>query len=116
MNGEIEINAAGKSLGRMATEIANILNGKDSPAYAPNKVGENKVKVINASKIQLTDKKKKQKIYLRYTGYFGGLRKLRMEELIAKKGTKEVVKNAVYGMLADNRLRKVKMANLTVEE
>ena len=113
---QVEIDASGKRLGRIATEVATILNGKDEVSYMPNKAGAKKVKVVNASQLQLSDKKQKQKVYERYTGYFGGLRKFRMEQIIAHKGHSEIVRKAVYGMLPANRLRSVKMNNLTIED
>lgn len=113
---EVKIDATGKKLGRLASEIAIILNGKNTPMYAPNKIGESKVTIVNASQLQITDKKKKQKKYIFYTGFFGGKRSVSMEQIIAKKGYGEVIKKAVYGMLPDNRLRSVKINKLNIIE
>ena len=113
---KITINAAGKRLGCLATEIANTLNGKHTPEYAPNKAPNVLVEVANASQMQITEKKKNTKIYERYTGYFGGRREMTLAQLLEKKGYGEALRKAVYGMLPSNRLRKIKMKKLQVNE
>lgn len=113
---KIAINATGKRLGRLATEIADILNGKNLVAYAPNKAPNVLIEVSGASQMQVSEKKKKEKIYERYTGYFGGRREMTLSQLIEKKGCAEALRKAVYGMLPGNRLRKVKMKNLQITE
>ena len=113
---EITINATGKRLGCLASEIANMLNGKHTPEYVPNKAPNVLVKVANASRMQITEKKKNDKIYERYTGYFGGRKEMTLAELIEKKGYSEALRKAVYGMLPSNRLRKVKMKKLQINE
>lgn len=112
----ISINAAGKRLGCLATEIANMLNGKHTPEYAPNKAPNVLVEVANASQMQITEKKKNNKIYERYTGYFGGRKEITLAQLIEKKGYSEALRKAVYGMLPSNRLRKKKMKKLQINE
>lgn len=109
------IDAQNKILGRVASEAAITLLGKDKPDYAPNKVG-GQVHIINASKLSIDAKKLKQKEYKRYSGYPGGLKHQRLEELIAKKGHKAVVEKAVKNMLPANKLRDIMLKNLKVTE
>lgn len=111
---KIKIDATGKRLGRLASSIAMLLNGKHAPDYAPNKVPNVIVEVENVSQMQISDKKKKQKTYQRYTGYFGGLRTTTLADLIARKGEGEALRKAVYGMLPTNRLRNPKMKRLHI--
>lgn len=111
-----EIDATNKKLGRIATEAAMALMGKDSPDYEPNKVNTEGVHIINASKVDLDDKKKDQKKYRWYTGYPGGLKERNLSELIEKKGVSNVFEKAVYGMLPDNKLRKLRMKKLKISE
>ena len=113
---KISINAAGRRLGILATEIANLLNGKHTPEYAPNRVPNVVLEVSNAAQMQITEKKKTEKIYERYTGYFGGRKEITLAQLIEKKGYGEALRKAVYGMLPGNRLRKVKMKKLQINE
>ena len=108
------INAEGKKLGRVASLAAAHLTGKTSPTYVRNAIMGEKVKIINASKIDIAPKKLTQKTYERYSGYPGGLRSLRMEEVIAKKGHKEVFVKAIYGMIPSNRLRAKIMKHLEI--
>lgn len=112
---EYVIDATGKKLGRFATEIANILRGKDQPDYQPNKVPALKVVINNVSKIVL-NQSGLTKEYKRYSGYPGGLKHETREHLIERKGYREVLEKAVYGMLPNNRLRSVMMNNLIINE
>lgn len=113
---EYTIDAQGKRLGRIASEVAGILMGKNTSDFARNKIPEVKVKVINTSKIFLTSKKKSSKIYKSYSGYPGGLKEKSMKKVIADKGTKEVLKTAVKGMLPTNKLRSKMIKNLIIIE
>lgn len=112
---EYVIDATEKKLGRFATEIANVLRGKDQPDYQPNKVPALKVIVNNASKM-LINQSGFDKEYTRYSGYPGGLKHETRQRVIEKKGYREVLERAVYGMLPNNRLRAVMMNNLTINE
>ena len=112
----ITIDARGKRLGRLATEIANILNGKNTPDYAPNRVPEVVVEVANAAQLQITEKKKAEKVYERYSGYFGGRKETTLAQMAEKKGYSEVLRKAVFGMLPNNRLRKEKIKQLHINE
>jgi len=108
---EYKIDATNKSLGRLASEISLILQGKDEPDYQPNKVADVKVIVENVSKMKLTGKKLEQKIYYHHTGYSGHLKKKSMKNIFEKNPT-EVLKKAVLGMLPKNSLRSKRIKNL----
>lgn len=108
-----EIDAAGQVLGRLATQTAVILRGKDKPEFRPNLICGDKVKIINASKIIITGRKLEQKKYYHHTGYLGHLKEKSMKELM-EKNPAEVVCRAVYGMLPDNKLRPILMKNLEI--
>lgn len=110
---EVTIDAAGKVLGRLATEIATILRGKHKATFAPNKVTGERVVVTNAAKVAVTGRKLEQKVYYRHTGYPGGLRERTLAEVMAKDPT-EVIRHAVAGMLPHNRLHKELMKRLTI--
>ena len=97
------IDAEGQNLGRMASQIAAILRGKNKPTYTPHVDCGDYVIVINAEKVEVTGKKRKEKIYKRHTGYPGGLRETTFEKLQAKK-PEEIITHAVKGMLPDGKL------------
>ncbi len=105
------IDAAGKSLGRLASEIATLLRGKMEVHYTPYLDPMIMVKVSNLGKLVLTGKKSTEKIYRHYTGYPGGLKKLKYPELI-KKDPARALKLAVLRMLHKNRLRAKLMKRL----
>ena len=113
---EHTIDAKGKALGRVASEAARVLLGKDSAAVRKNVVAGVTVRVINASGLNLTDKKKVQMTYHSHSGYPGSDRADMLKDVIAKKGYGEAVKRAVKGMLPGNTLRDKRMKNLIVEE
>ncbi|OIO31746.1 MAG: 50S ribosomal protein L13 [Candidatus Yonathbacteria bacterium CG_4_10_14_3_um_filter_47_65] len=113
---EFTIDAADRTIGRVASQAAVTLMGKDTPEYERNVVPQTKVHIINASKANITQKRKKEKIYVRYTGHPGGLREETMERTIEKKGHAEVFRKAVYGMVRSNKLRKIIMKNLIVTD
>ncbi|PID83627.1 50S ribosomal protein L13 [Candidatus Campbellbacteria bacterium] len=113
---EFNLDAKDQKLGRLATEIATILMGKNDPDYQPNKVADVKVNVSNVSLLDIDAKKKAQKVYDSYSGYPGGRKEITLGELIEKKGFAEPLKNAVYGMLPKNKLRDVLMKNLNITE
>jgi large subunit ribosomal protein L13 len=97
------IDAEGKNLGRLSTQIAMILRGKNKPIYTPHVDTGDYVIVINAEKVAVTGKKRKEKIYKRHTGYPGGLRETTFEKLQARK-PEEIIIHAVKGMLPDGKL------------
>lgn len=111
-----EIDATNQKLGRVAAKAAKVLIGKTSTSFAKNKVEEVKVKIINASKLSMDEKKKKSTIHTRYSGYPGGLKKENAVAVISKKGYRELIKVAVWGMLPKNKLRTKRMLNLEVLE
>lgn len=113
---EYTIDANGKALGRVATEVVKLLRGKNDTNFTNHLAPNVKVTIINASKLDVSPKKLKEKIYRHYTGHPGGLREKKMADLIANKGWSEPIKKAVYGMLPDNRLRAVMMKNLIITE
>ena len=110
------IDAAGMTLGRVASSIAVLLIGKDKASYERHIYSGSPVKVVNASKIKITAKKLEEIYHTRYSGYRGGLRILKGTETMEKKGLKELVKLAVYHMLPGNKLRREMMKNLVVED
>ena len=107
------VDAEDKVLGRLASEVAKILRGKHKPIYTPHVDTGDHVIVINASKIHLTGKKLKDKMYYRHTGYPGGLRSDTAGELLAKK-PEMLVEKAVKGMLPKNRLGRAMFKKLKV--
>lgn len=108
------IDATDRTLGRVASEAAHALLGKRSVHFAKNQAIPTKVIVENASKMYMTERRTKGKVYTHYTGYPGGLREMRMDEMITKKGIAEVVKKTVDGMIPRNKLRGPRMKNLVV--
>ena len=107
------VNADGKRLGRMATEIAVILQGKHKPIYTPHVDTGDYVIVINAEKIAVTGRKEDEKIYYRHSGYPGGLRASSLRQL-RERYPDRVIKNAVRGMLPKNRLGRQIIGKLKV--
>lgn len=92
------VDAEGRTLGRMASEIAKILRGKNKPEFTPHEDTGDYVIVVNAEKIHVTGKKMSQKIYYRHSGYVGGMKKTTLKEMMAKK-PERAVELAVKGML-----------------
>jgi len=112
---EYTIDAAGKRLGKVATEAAVILMGKNDPNFAKNTVAPVSVKIINSSQLDVTEKKKGE-IYQSYSGYPGGRKVEPLIHLAERRGYAEVVRRTINGMLPKNRLQKVLMHNLEVTE
>ena len=110
------IDAQGKKLGRVASEAAAVLMGKNVPSFKRNEARMVKVQVINVAQLLLSQKKMRFKEYVRYTGYPGGLKKESLEQLVKRRGYKEAVWRAVYGMLPSNKLKTTRMKNLVVKE
>jgi len=107
----IVIDAEGQSLGRLASKISLILQGKNKPSYLSYKDEGDIVEIKNVEKIKITGRKMEDKYYYRYSGYPGGLKKKKVGEVFAKD-PKEVLKRAVYNMLPKNKLRKERMKRL----
>lgn len=110
------IDAQGKKLGRVATEAAILLMGKNTPDFKKHVLSKNTVEIVNASKLSVTDKKLDNELYTSYSGYPGGLKQKSMKEVVGKKGYSEIVKIAIKGMLPKNKLQSKMMKNLTVTE
>lgn len=108
---QYKIDASGQVLGRLATQIAVLLRGKNRVDFAPNREPNVLVKVFNIDKIKLTGRKESKKIYYRHSGYPGGLKLQTYRELF-KKNPGEVVRRAVLGMLPKNKLRSIMIKNL----
>ena len=92
------VDAEGQALGRVASQVANILRGKNKPIYTPHVDTGDYVIIINASKVILTGKKLDQKIYYKHSGYVGGLKETKYRKLLAEK-PEEALRHAVVGML-----------------
>jgi len=112
----ITVEAKDKKLGRLASEIAILLMGKNRPDFARNTIPKVKVKVIDASKMSVTAKKMGNEVYKRYSGYPGGLKEMPMKKIASDKGMKEVLRIAVKGMLPKNKLQAEMMKNLIITE
>ena len=110
------IDAAGKVPGRVATQVAVLLMGKNRTDYARNRVPDVEVEVTNAGAMWISPKKRVEKTYARHSGYPGGLTVESVQQVIDKKGAKEVLKKAVYGMLPKNKLRPQMMKRLTIND
>ena len=110
------LNAENKKVGRIATEAAVLLMGKNTPDFQKNTIPNITVEITNASKADIIESKMEQKTYSRYSGYPGGLRQPTMRQVIDKKGYSEIFKEAVSGMLPKNKLRSKMMNNLIVTE
>lgn len=108
------IDATDRTIGRVASEAAHALLGKRSVHFSKNSALPVHVVIQNASKLHLPTRRVKGKVYLRYTGYPGGQREMRMDEMIKRKGIAEVVRKTIDGMIPRNKLRAPRMKNLTV--
>ncbi|OGI85958.1 50S ribosomal protein L13 [Candidatus Nomurabacteria bacterium RIFCSPLOWO2_01_FULL_39_17] len=110
------IDASGRTLGRVASETAGFLMGKNKPSFKRNVYSGSKVLVINASKLSITPRKLEQIYHTRYSGIPGGLHIISGTETRDKMGLKELIKLAAYRMLPGNKLRREMMKNLRVED
>ncbi|MEA1922350.1 MAG: 50S ribosomal protein L13 [Pseudomonadota bacterium] len=97
------IDARGQVLGRLASEVAKILRGKDKPIFTPHVDTGDYVVIVNAANIRLTGNKLKDKVYYHHTGYPGGIKSITADELMEKNPT-EIINSAVKGMLPKNKL------------
>ncbi len=107
------IDASGISLGRLASQVATILRGKNKPIFTPNVDTGDNVIIINSDKVQLTGKKLEQKYYRYHTGYVGGLKEKRYDKLMQEKSD-FVVYKAIKGMLPKNTLGRKMIKKLHV--
>lgn len=116
MTKKYTLDAENKRIGRIATEAAVLLMGKNTPEFARNSIPEIEVEILNTSKALIDEKKMDQKTYSRYSGYPGGLKQPTMKQVIEKKGYRELFREAISGMLPKNKLRARMMNNLTIKE
>jgi large subunit ribosomal protein L13 len=107
------VDAEGQTLGRLATEIAHILRGKNKPQYTPHVDTGDFVVVVNAEKVVVTGKKAEQKVYRRHSGYPGGLKETSYEQMMERRPT-EILRRAVKGMMPKNRLARQQLRKLKI--
>ena len=107
------VDAEGKTLGRLSTEIASVLRGKHKVTFTPHVDGGDFVVVLNAEKIVVTGKKAEQKVYRHHTGWIGNLKEISYKRMLAEK-PEEIILTAVRGMLPKNKLRSPMMKRLKV--
>jgi large subunit ribosomal protein L13 len=110
------IDAKGRVPGRIATEVAVLLMGKNRTDFSKNKIPAVEVEVIDASSMKFDQKKLTDKSYYHHTLYPGGLKAETMSHVIETKGAKEVLRRAVFGMLPKNKLRPRMMKNLKIKD
>lgn len=113
---ESTVDASGRTLGRVASEVASLLMGKNKPSYERNVYSGSPVKVVNASKLRITAKKLEEIYHTRYSGIPGGLRILKAKETVEKRGLKELIRLSTYNMLPDNKLRREMLKHLKIED
>src|SRR3989344_933756 len=106
------IDAKHKKIGRIASAAAHILMGKHQPDYKRNTVADVTVEIVNADQLDISEQKKIDKTYARYSLYPGGFRQATLKRVLEKKGYREVLRRAVYGMLPTNKLRARIIKNL----
>lgn len=107
------VDANGKNLGRLATEISSILLGKDKPIFTPGVDTGDYVIVVNAERITVTGNKMEDKYYYRHSGYPGGLKKINLKDQLAKYPDR-VIRQAVWGMLPHNRFGRKLLKKLKI--
>jgi large subunit ribosomal protein L13 len=107
------VDAKGQTLGRLATQIADILRGKRKPTYTPHCDVGDFVVVINAEQISVTGNKRAEKLYHRHSGYPGGLKSRTLEQMLDRR-PEEVLRIAVKGMLPRNRLARKQITKLKI--
>ncbi len=110
------IDASGKILGRVASEAAVLLRGKNLPSFRRDRLPMIEVHIENAGKLSITPKKLSGTSYARYSGYPGGLKFETLERLAVRRGYSEALRRAIRGMLPVNRSRAVLMRRITITE
>lgn len=109
----VTVDATGKSLGRLASEIAHVLRGKHKPSFVPHLDCGDNVIVTNAAKITLSGRKWEQKTYYHHSGYIGGIKSIKAKDLLDRH-PERLIEYAVKGMLPGNKLSRKVMKNLRV--
>jgi large subunit ribosomal protein L13 len=107
------LDAEGRTLGRLATEIAKILRGKNKPQYTPHVDVGDFVVVVNAEKVVVTGKKAEQKVYRRHSGYPGGMKETSYGRMMERR-PEEILRRAVYGMMPKTRLARQQLKKLKI--
>ena len=107
------VDAKGEILGRLASKVAQLLTGKGKATYSPHMDSGDYVVVINAEKIEVTGKKKTQKLYRSHSGFPGGFKEVSFAKMSLEK-PEEIIKHAVMGMLPDNRLKRDRVTRLKI--
>ena len=110
------IDAKDKTIGKVSTEAAQFLIGKNITGFKRNVIPSVTVKIINASHVRISEKKRDNKVYKRYSGYFGGLKEETLKSLAGRRGYGEVFRHAVKGMLPKNKLQSKMLKNLVITE
>ncbi len=110
------IDATNKKLGRLGSEVASLLMGKNTTSFQKNKIPNVEVSVENASKMNISDKKQNEKSYTHYSGYPGGLRVEKMKDALVKKGYGDILRRTIYGMLPKNKLRSKMIQRVKINE
>ncbi|MBX4198380.1 uL13 family ribosomal protein [Candidatus Parcubacteria bacterium] len=110
------LDAQGKKIGRVASEAAKLLMGKNSPEFVRNAAPEVEVEIINASKADVPVKKMDEKLHARFSGFPSGITVETVGQVIGKKGHKELFRRAVHGMLPRNKLRAKMIRHLKITE
>jgi large subunit ribosomal protein L13 len=107
------VDAEGKHLGRLATEIVRVLRGKNKPQYTPHVDVGDFVVVVNADRVVVTGRKAEQRVYRRHSGYPGGMKETSYEQMLARKPAEDLRK-AVYGMMPKTRLARKQFKKLKI--
>ena len=110
------IDCKGKRLGRVASEIAMILQGKKNPSYNPRLPGEDKAIIKNIDKLELSGSKKEQKIYYSHTTQLGHLKERKFKDVVAKHGMSWVLRKSVLRMLPKNKLQAQRIKRMVIEK
>lgn len=110
------IDATGKRVGRLATFVATYLMGKNDVHFLRHRHPPRKVLIKNVSGLDISTRKQRTKVYSRYSGYPGGLKQETLGRLIKRRGHREVLQRAIYGMLPANKLRARMMKKVTMED
>jgi large subunit ribosomal protein L13 len=113
--GKHELDAADEVLGRLASKAAMLLMGKHKPTYSPHIDMGDHVVILNATKVNVSGKKSKQKVYQKHSGYPGGLKTVKFEKLKAEQPEK-IIEHAVGGMLPKNKLQTNRMKRLIIKK
>lgn len=107
------IDCTKKTLGRIATEVASILQGKKNPSYDPRLEGDDTVTILNVDDMVLTGRKADQKIYYSHTTQIGHLKERKLSDVVAKHGNKYILRHAIQRMLPKNKLQIRRMKRIT---